>query len=237
MVWQAAIWVAPLVIGRAIDDGVVAGDRRALALWSAVLVGLALVEAATTATRHRFACIPAARAGIAARALLLRRLHRLDAAFSDRMPPGEVLSRATSDAELVEDTVDYLPSSVAVATSVVAIAALLAATDPVLAVAVLAPLVVVAPLVWVWTERYEQRSDALQAALGDAAAQAETSLAGFRVVAGLGAGPALHACSSWWTGCGRGRCAWPAPMRCSNRRWRRRRRRRSRLRCGWGQTG
>lgn len=193
VVWQAAIWLAPLVVARAIDDGVAAADRRALATWCAVLIGLALVEAATTATRHRFACIPAARAGIAARALLLSRLHRLDTGFTDRLPPGELLSRGTADAELIEDTVDYLPSSAAVAVSTVAISGLLVALDPLLAAAVLVPLLGVAPLVWRWTERYETRSRALQDALGQTTVQAESTLAGFRVVAGLGAGPALTA--------------------------------------------
>lgn len=193
VVWQAAIWLAPLVVARAIDDGVAAADRRALATWCAVLIGLALVETATTATRHRFACIPAARAGIAARALLLSRLHRLDTEFTDRLPPGELLARGTADAELIEDTVDYLPSSAAVAVSAVAISGLLVALDPLLAAAVLVPLLGVAPLVWRWTERYETRSRALQDALGQTTVQAESTLAGFRVVAGLGAGPALTA--------------------------------------------
>lgn len=193
VVWQAAVWLAPLALAYAIDRGVVAGDTRALVAGTLALAGLALVEAATTLTRHRFACIPAARALIATRG----RLHAQILTGDDRgrrdLPPGEVVARATGDAGWVEEAVDYLPSTVARAVTIVAVGAILVAIDPVLAAVVLTPLPIISVLAWRWSIGYRRRSDALQRELGESGELAESSLSGFRALAGLGAGAAVAA--------------------------------------------
>ena len=55
VVWMLSQAVAPCVLGRAVDDGLVAGDADALLRWSGVLLALGAVQALTGMMRHRCA--------------------------------------------------------------------------------------------------------------------------------------------------------------------------------------
>src|SRR4051794_23398683 len=53
--WMLSIALVPAAIGKAIDEGLVAHDARALVTWSLAILGLGLVSAVTTNGRHFFA--------------------------------------------------------------------------------------------------------------------------------------------------------------------------------------
>ena len=53
--WMLSIALVPAAIGKAVDDGLVARDPRALVTWAAAIMGLGLVSAVTTNGRHWFA--------------------------------------------------------------------------------------------------------------------------------------------------------------------------------------
>src|SRR5215211_8453153 len=55
VLWMLSQALMPFTIGRAIEDGIVEHDNRALALWTAVLLGLGAVVAIAGVMRHRFA--------------------------------------------------------------------------------------------------------------------------------------------------------------------------------------
>ena len=55
IVWMCGQATVPFVVGRGIDKGITGHSTGALLTWSAVLLGVGIVQAASGVTRHRFA--------------------------------------------------------------------------------------------------------------------------------------------------------------------------------------
>lgn len=193
LVWQGAVVLTPLVVGRAVDRGLIAHDRRELLVWSAAIAGLGVVEAAAASFRHYFAIRNRARADATVRDALFTRALELDARFHDRVGAGELMSRASSDAELIARMFDSIGHTVAYLLTVVAVAGILLAVDLPLALVVLLPLPLVTIGFWRYSSRYGGTTRRMQEELGAATALVEETVSGIRVVKGLGAGPALSA--------------------------------------------
>ena len=100
LAWQGAVIVAPLVIRRAVDSGILAGSRSALWWSCAALVALGAVEAAAGGSRHYFAIRNRALADANVRDSIFRRALELDARYHDRVGAAELISRASNDPEL-----------------------------------------------------------------------------------------------------------------------------------------
>jgi ATP-binding cassette subfamily B protein len=191
LMWQAAAVVAPLVVGRAIDDGVLPHNRRALLTWCGVLVGLGLLEASAGGLRHYFAIRNRAHADAAVRDALFTRALELDARFHDRVGAGELMSRASNDAELIARLFDSVGHTIGYLLTVVAVAVILLAIDLPLALIVLLPLPLVSIGFWRYSSRYGGTTKRLQEALADNTSLVEETVAGIRVAKGLGAGDQL----------------------------------------------
>jgi ATP-binding cassette, subfamily B, bacterial len=193
LVWQTAAVATPLIVERAIDQGILPHDRNALLLWCGVLVAAGFFEAAAGGVRHFYAIRNRAHADAAVRDALFTRALELDARFHDRVGAGELMSRASNDAELVARLLDAAGHTVAYMLSVVAVAAILLTIDVPLALIVLLPLPLVSIGFWRYSRRYGDRTRRLQEELGTATALAEETVSGIRVAKGLGAGDALNA--------------------------------------------
>ena len=108
LAWQGAAIAAPLLIRRAVDSGIVAASRTALWWSCAGLVALGAVEAAAGGSRHYFAIRNRALADANVRDSIFRRALDLDARYHDRVGAGELISRASNDAELVARLFDSI---------------------------------------------------------------------------------------------------------------------------------
>ncbi|HEX6761723.1 MAG TPA: ABC transporter ATP-binding protein [Gaiellaceae bacterium] len=193
LAWQGAAIAAPLLIKRAIDSGVVNGSRSAL-VWSCVaLVLLGAIEAVSGALRHVFAIRNRARADAEVRDAIFRRALELDAHYHDRVGAGELISRASNDAELVARAFDSIGHTIGYVLTVVGTAAVLMVIDWKLGLAVLLPLPLLSIGFGRYSARYAARTKINQERLGDATSLVEESIAGVRVVKGLGAEAALSA--------------------------------------------
>ncbi|MDX6452841.1 MAG: ATP-binding cassette, subfamily bacterial [Gaiellaceae bacterium] len=191
MAWQGAAIAAPLLIKSAIDRGVVNGNTRALWWACAGLVGLGAVEAVAGGSRHFFAIRNRARADAQARDAIFRRALELDARYHDRVGAGELISRASNDAELVARAFDSIGHTIGYVLTLFGASAILVVIDWRLALAVLAPLPLVSLGFGRYSQRYAQRTKINQEALADATTLIEETIAGIRVVKGLNAGGPL----------------------------------------------
>jgi ATP-binding cassette subfamily B protein len=191
LLWQAVAILSPLLIAQAIDDGIRAEDRRALLVWCAGLAALGLVEAACWGLRHLLAVRNGMRTDASVRDDVFRHAQRLDASFHDRVPPGEVMSRATSDSLLVARIVDISGHTFGYLLTVVGVAGVLLWLDWRLASILLLPLPLITVAAWRYSGHYSARSKRLQEELGQASTFAEETITGVRVVKGLGAGGPL----------------------------------------------
>jgi ATP-binding cassette subfamily B protein len=193
LAWQGAAIAAPLLIRRAVDDGVVDGSRSAL-LWScAGLVLLGAIEAVSGALRHVFAIRNRARADAEVRDAIFRRALELDAHYHDRVGAGELISRASNDAELVARAFDSIGHTIGYVFTIVGTAVVLFVLDWRLGLAVLLPLPLLSIGFGRYSERYAERTKINQERLADATSLVEESIAGVRVVKGLGAEAAVSA--------------------------------------------
>jgi len=191
--WQAAAIGAPLLIRHAVDSGILHGHRSALWWACGGVAALGLVEAVSGGTRHYFAIRNRALADAAVRDAIFRRALELDARYHDRVGAGELISRASNDAELVARLGDAAGHTVGYMLTIVGVCAVLLAVDWHLAVAVLAPLPLVSIGFGRYSRRYAERTKVNQEELADLTTLGEETIAGIRVVKGLGAGSALSA--------------------------------------------
>lgn len=95
--WMLAIALVPALIGKAIDDGIVARDGRALLLWSAAIFALGLVSAVTTNLRHWFAVSNWLYASFRSAIVTDRAVRRAGPALTRDKPAGEVLTAYAND--------------------------------------------------------------------------------------------------------------------------------------------
>jgi ATP-binding cassette subfamily B protein len=191
LLWQTGAVAAPLIVKYAIDHGVVAQDRHALLIWLAALLAVGLLEVVAGGLRHIFAVRNRSAADRRVRDAIFAHALRLDAAYHDRVGPGELMSRASSDAEHVARLMDSIGHTIGYALTVVAVAVVMLAIDVQLALVVLIPLPLVSVAAWLYSRRYDVRTRRLQEAWADAATLVEETVSGIRVVKGLGAGGPL----------------------------------------------
>ena len=193
LAWQGAAIAAPLLIKRAIDVGIDGGNQTALWWSCAGLVLLGAVEAVSGALRHVFAIRNRARADAEVRDAIFRRALELDAHYHDRVGAGELISRASNDAELVARAFDSIGHTIGYVFTIVGTSVVLFVLDWRLGLAVLLPLPLLSIGFGRYSERYAERTKINQERLAAATSLVEESIAGVRVVKGLGAEAALSA--------------------------------------------
>src|SRR5919198_323303 len=193
LLWQTGAVGAPLVVKYAIDHGIVTRDHRALVLWLLALLGVGLLEVGAGGFCHIFAIRNRSGGEARVRGAIFAHALRLGAAYHDRVGPGELLSRASSDAQHVARMMDAIGHTIGYVLTVIAVAVVMLAIDAKLALVVLIPLPLVSLAAWLYSRRYDLGTRRLQEAWAAASTMVEETVTGIRVVKGLGAGDALAA--------------------------------------------
>ena len=193
LLWQAGAVAAPLMVKYAIDHGVLTKDRSALLIWLGALLAVGLLEMTAGAVRHYYAIQNRARSDARVRDAIFAHALRLDASYHDRVGPGELMSRASSDSEHVARMMDSIGHTIGYVLTVFAVAIVLLFLDWRLALIVLIPLPLISIAGWAYSRRYHARTERLQERWGEAATLVEETVSGIRVVKGLGAGGPLAA--------------------------------------------
>ena len=193
LLWQTGAVAAPLVVKYAIDHGIVNRDHHTLLIWLLVLLGVGLLEVCGGAFRHLYAIRNRSSSDARVRDAIFAHALRLDATYHDRVGPGELLSRASSDSQHVARMMDAIGHTIGYALTVVAVAIVMFALDAQLALVVLIPVPFISVGAWLYSRQYERGTRRLQESWGEASTLVEETVSGIRVVKGLGAGDALSA--------------------------------------------
>jgi ATP-binding cassette, subfamily B, bacterial len=191
LLWQVGAVAAPLMVKNAIDRGVLTHDHAALLAWLGALLFVGLLEMTAGAVRHVYAIRNRSRSDARVRDAIFAHALRLDASYHDRVGPGELMSRASSDAEHVARMMDSIGHTIGYVLTVCAVAVVLLVIDWKLALIVLIPLPLITLAGWTYSRRYHAHTERLQEAWGEAATLVEETVAGIRVVKGIGAGRSL----------------------------------------------
>src|SRR6188472_1977223 len=191
LLWQAGAVAAPLVVKYAIDHGIVGENHQTLVIWLVVLLAVGMLEVVAGAFRHLYAIRNRSHSDARVRDAIFAHSLRLDASYHDRVGPGELLSRASSDSQHVARMMDAIGHTIGYALTVVAVSVVMLVIDAKLALLVLLPLPLVSVVAWLYSRRYDRGTRELQEAWGEASTLVEETVSGIRVVKGLGAGDAL----------------------------------------------
>ena len=178
LLWQAGAVAAPLMVKYAIDHGVLKRDRHTLFVWLGALLGVGLLEMTAGAVRHLYAIRNRARADARVRDAIFAHALRLDPSYHDRVGPGELMSRASSDSEQVARMMDSIGHTIGYVLTVFAVAVVLLVLDWRLALIVLIPLPLVSLAGWAYSRRYHARTQRLQESWGKAATLVEETVVG-----------------------------------------------------------
>ena len=193
LLWQVGAVSAPLVVKYAIDHAIVTRNHHTLLIWLGALAGVGLLEVCAGGMRHIYAIRNRSASDARVRDAIFAHALRLEAAYHDRVGPGELMSRASSDSTHVARMMDAIGHTIGYLVTVVAVATIMLVLDPKLALIVLIPVPIVTVAAWLYSRKYEVGTRRLQEAWGNASTLVEEAVTGIRVVKGLGAGRALSA--------------------------------------------
>jgi ABC-type multidrug transport system fused ATPase/permease subunit len=192
VVWMLAQAVAPLLVGRALDEGVAGQDTQALVWWVLALAGLGILQAGAGILRHRFAVTNWLSATYLCNQLIARAVARLGASLPSRVSPGEVVSIVTSDTPQIGNALDISARLSGAVVSFVAVALLLLHTSVLLGLVVLlgVPLLMtfVSPLLRPMHERQSRQ----RIERGRLTSLGADTIGGLRVLRGMGGEEAFH---------------------------------------------
>jgi ATP-binding cassette subfamily B protein len=187
--WTAAKVSVPYLIKEAIDNGIEAGDVDAIIGWSVVIGVAGLIAALFTGLRRYWAFRESRWAEADLRDRLFAHIQRLHFAYHDRTQTGELMSRANTDLQQIQNFVVLIPLTISNAVTVLAVTVILLTIDPVLTVLALGSL----PFVNVLGNRFATRLHpevmGIQRESAEVASVVEETVSGVRVVKGFGAEP------------------------------------------------
>jgi len=193
LTWALARVAVPLLVQQAIDRGITARDPGALTRWTVAVVMVGSLAAVCAGGRRYLAFREGRTVEATLRARLFAHLQGLDFAYFDRSSAGDLMSRANSDLLQIQNFLNMIPFTLGNALQIVAVTVILFVLNPVLALCALGAL----PLVNVLGRRFSQRLHpsmmGIQQASAKVAAVVEETVAGSRVVKGLGAEPVQQA--------------------------------------------
>jgi ATP-binding cassette subfamily B protein len=182
--WTAAKVAVPQLTKSAIDQGI---ERNGpLLAWSVFIAIAGLATGLLTAGRRYLAFRESRWTETLLRERIFGHIQRLHVAFHDKAQTGQLMSRASSDLQQVQQFVVMIPITLSNIAQLFAVTVILALTDWRLAVVALAPL----PFINVASRRFSSRIHPavleVQNEQAQLASVVEESVSGVRVVKGLG---------------------------------------------------
>ncbi len=187
LVWTAGRVSIPSFVQRAVDDGIEVGDRDVVVRWALVIGAVAVVTALCTGMRRYMAFREARFAEASLRDRLFAHVVRLSFPYHDQSPTGQLMSRANTDLQQVQNFVVLVPLTIANVVTVLATAVILARINLLLTLMALGGL----PALIVLTRRMSSRLFPtmmdVQQESAELAEVVEETVSGVRVVKGFGA--------------------------------------------------
>ncbi|NDE79976.1 MAG: ABC transporter ATP-binding protein, partial [Actinobacteria bacterium] len=185
LLWAVGKVSVPQITKLGIDRGI--EGNGSLVFWAGLVVAAAVIAGIFTAFRRWVAFRESRWIETRLRESIFDHLLRLHVGYHDRMQTGQLMSRASSDLQQLQAFVVMIPITLSNLAMIIAVVALLFASQPYLAIFALAPL----PFVNVLASRFSRRIHpavlAVQQEQAQLATVVEESVSGVRVIKGFGA--------------------------------------------------
>jgi len=191
--WMGAQALVPAAIGRGLDQGVSAHDLSAAAKWSGIVLTLAAIQAVAGVLRHRIAVANWLYASFRTMQLLGRHSAEVGVAIRRKLPTGEVVSAATNDALMIGGAFDVSARLSGAVVSYLIVAGLLLTTNLLIGTVVLVGVPVMVVLLGPLMRPLQARQKVQREVAGQLTALGADTVAGLRVLRGIGGEPAFLA--------------------------------------------
>ncbi len=179
--------VVPLVLKWIVDGPIAARDTAGVWLGGAMLLAVGVAEAGLFGLRRWLVARPLAGVEATMRADLYGRLQRLPVAFHDRWASGQLVSRATTDLQMVRMFLTFPMTFLLVnGTTILVGYAVLFVQDWGLGLLLLTPALPLLGLLAYFEARYFVAARRAQDQIGDLTTVVEEAVLGIRVVKGFG---------------------------------------------------
>jgi ATP-binding cassette subfamily B protein len=187
MVWTVAIVAIPLLVGQAVDNGLLVLRWPSLLAYGGAIAGLGIMQGLASGVRRRCNGISSKAVEAELRERFFRRLLGLDVSYHDQVNRGQLLSRVTNDLFQIQAFIASGPMWIANCVAVAAVAVVLLVISPILGVISLITL----PIVTLTSKKYASMVrpalGQLQRERGELAGVVEEAISGIRAVKGFGA--------------------------------------------------
>ncbi|WP_461030578.1 ABC transporter transmembrane domain-containing protein, partial [Streptomyces sparsus] len=179
--------VVPLVLKWIVDGPVAARDTGGVWLGGALLLAIGVTEALLFGLRRWLVARPLAGVEAAMRADLYQHLQRLPVTFHDRWASGQLLSRATTDLQLLRMFLAFPLTFLLVnGVTIIVGCVILLAQQWTLGLVLLAPVVPLVVLCSTFEKRYALVARSAQDQVGDLTTVVEEAVLGVRITKGFG---------------------------------------------------
>jgi ABC-type multidrug transport system fused ATPase/permease subunit len=186
VVWMGCQALIPYVVGRAVDRGLTHGDYGSLVRWALVLAGIGTVQGLSGVMRHRFAVTNWLTACFRCEQWLVRQVVRLGASLAEQSSTGEVVSIAATDCAAVARAFDITARGSGAAVSFALVAFLLLRASLALGLVVIIGVPVFTLILGPILKPLHARQGAQRAAIGELTGLGADTVAGLRVLRGIG---------------------------------------------------
>ena len=186
--WTAARVAVPTMVGIAVDRTIVNHhDNGALLRWVIAILAVGAIQALCTAVRRYAAFALAIRVETDIRMRLVAHLQRLHFAFHDESQTGQLMSRANSDIQQINNVILLVPLTIASTVTMFTVLGILIYRSPGLAFFALATLPILNVAATRFTKRMYPVGLQLQQGLAEVSNVVEETVTAVRVVKGFGA--------------------------------------------------
>jgi ATP-binding cassette, subfamily B, bacterial len=187
--WTIARVIIPLIAAAAITNGIVKGHTRQLLAPGLAILFLGILSAGCTGLRRYLAFSVSYRVETDLREDMFANLQRLDFRFHDRAQTGQLMARAATDLQQINQLVVMIPLTAANVLTILAVSGILFAINAPLAAIALGSLPILNFAAKRFSTRIHPVSMRVQEQLSGLSTIVEETVAGIRAIKGLGAEP------------------------------------------------
>lgn len=186
IVWMLAQALLPYALGRAVGDGLVQDDTRALVAWSGVLFALGAVQAVFGILRHRAAVSNWLQASYRLIQIVSYHVARSGPAIRARLTTGEVVATISNDAIRAGGAFDITARLAGAIVAYFVVAAILLASSTTLGLVVLLGVPILVGCLSFVIRPLQRRQREQREQVGQLTALGADTVSGLRVLRGIG---------------------------------------------------
>ena len=193
VVWMVSQALMPAAIGRAIQNGIVADDNRALVEWALILLGLGATQAAAGVMRHRCAVSNWLQASFRMAQVVGHHAARTGPAIKKQHSTGEVVATISNDAMRAGGAFDITARLAGAIVSYFVVAIILLSASVTLGLVVLIGVPILVLLMGFVIKPLQARQAVQRDEVGKLTALGADTASGLRVLRGIGGEGAFFA--------------------------------------------